>query len=79
MEKDYKYLTGNQTGALLVDFICRMKKGRRRTLVTTVVTGELGSDIAKKNGCRVLKTLTGSKYVCDRLDMLTDEQVPIGV
>lgn len=76
--KGYKYLTGNQTGALLVDFICRMKKGRRRTLVTTVVTGELGSDIAKKNGCRVLKTLTGSKYVCDRLDMLTDEQFLLG-
>lgn len=77
-ENGYRYLTGNQTGALLVDFICRMKKGRRRTLVTTVVTGELGSDIAKKNKCRVMKTLTGSKYVCDRLDMLTDEQFLLG-
>ncbi len=77
-ENGYRYLTGNQIGALLVDFICRMKKGMRRTLVTTVVTGELGSDIAKKNKCRVMKTLAGSKYVCDRLDMLTDEQFLLG-
>lgn len=74
----FRYLSGNQTGALLVDFLSSVKRGRRRTLVTTVVTGELGSDIAKKRGCRVLKTLTGSKYVCSRLDGLTDTQFLMG-
>jgi phosphoglucomutase len=47
-----------------------MKKGGispKSTVVKTVVTSELGSAIAKANGCRVLETLTGFKFIGEQI------------
>lgn len=66
----FQLITGNQMGALLVDFLCRMKKDSltpHATLVKTVVTGELGADIARRHGIQVEETLTGFKYIGEKI------------
>lgn len=67
---EYTLLTGNQTGALLVDFYLRFKKqslNPKSTLVKTIVTNDLGAEIARKNGLNVVETLTGFKYIGDQI------------
>lgn len=67
---DYTLLTGNQTGALLVDFYLKFKKqslNPKSTLVKTIVTNDLGAEIARKNGLNVVETLTGFKYIGEQI------------
>ncbi len=67
---EYTLLTGNQTGALLVDFYLKFKKqslNPKLTLVKTIVTNDLGAEIARKNGLNVVETLTGFKYIGDQI------------
>lgn len=76
---DYKLLTGNQTGALLVKFVLTMKKNTlnpKSTLVKTIVTSELGANIARKFGLIIEETLTGFKYIGDKINKYesTNEQ-----
>ena len=68
---EYVLLTGNQTGALLVNFVVSMNKDKlneKSTIVKTIVTSELGANIAKKYGLRVEETLTGFKYIGDKIN-----------
>ena len=68
---DYKLFTGNQTGALLVKFILTMHKNElnpKSTLVKTIVTSELGANIGRKFGLNVEETLTGFKYIGDKIN-----------
>lgn len=67
---EYTLLTGNQTGALLVDFYLKFKKqslNPKSTLVKTIVTNDLGAEIVRKNGLNVVETLTGFKYIGDQI------------
>ena len=68
---EYVLLTGNQTGALLVNFIMTMHKNdlnEKSTLVKTIVTSELGANIALNYGVKVEDTLTGFKYIGDKIN-----------
>ena len=68
---DYKLFTGNQTGALLVKFVLTMKKdtlNKKSTLVKTIVTSELGANIGRKFGLQIDETLTGFKYIGDKIN-----------
>ncbi len=68
---EYVLFTGNQTGALLVQFVLTMKKdslSEKSTLVKTIVTSELGANIARKFGLYVDETLTGFKYIGDKIN-----------
>jgi phosphoglucomutase len=74
---DYVLLTGNQIGALLVDFVVKnrvryasalLTKGIIPVLVKTIVTNELGAQIGQKNGLQVDETLTGFKYIGDKIN-----------
>lgn len=71
-DKDrYVLLTGNQTGALLVKFILTMKKAsltEKSTLVKTIVTSELGANIGRSFGLQIEETLTGFKYIGDKIN-----------
>ena len=67
----YVLMTGNQVGALLADFVLRFKKDaltEKSTLVKTIVTNDLGANIAKSYGLQVVETLTGFKYIGDRIN-----------
>ncbi len=68
--EDYQLLTGNQTGALLVKFVLDMKKAQlteKSTIVKTIVTSELGADIGRSFGLKIEETLTGFKYIGDKI------------
>lgn len=68
---EYKLFTGNQTGALLVKFVLTMKKdtlNKKSTLVKTIVTSELGANIGRKFGLQIEETLTGFKYIGDKIN-----------
>ncbi len=67
---EFVLLTGNQTGALLVDFVLRFRKdslGENPAVVKTVVTSSLGAVIAEKYGCTSVQTLTGFKYIGEKI------------
>lgn len=68
---EYTLFTGNQTGALLVKFVLTMKKdtlNEKSTLVKTIVTSELGANIARSFGLHIDETLTGFKYIGDKIN-----------
>lgn len=68
---EYVLFTGNQTGALLVNFILTMKKeslSSKSTLIKTIVTSELGAEIGRSFGLHTEDTLTGFKYIGDKIN-----------
>ena len=57
-------LTGNQLGALMLDFLCQVKPPKKdQFLVKSIVTTPLADRIAEKYGLSVTNTLTGFKYI----------------
>lgn len=69
---EYVLFTGNQTGALLVNFILTMKKdnlNEKSTLVKTIVTSELGANIGRAFGLNIEETLTGFKFIGERMNV----------
>lgn len=68
---EYVLITGNQMGALLVDFVLSHKKdmlNQKSTLVKTIVTNDLGANIGRNYGLNIVETLTGFKYIGDRIN-----------
>lgn len=66
----YQLMTGNQIGALLMDFILNhtgLNTLTNPAAIKTVVTSELGAEIAKKKGLTVFSTLTGFKYIGEKI------------
>lgn len=71
-EGEYVVLTGNQTGALLIDYMLsnlklQNKLNSKSTIVNTVVTGKLGETIARSYGVNVISVLTGFKYIGEKI------------
>lgn len=67
---EYVLMTGNQVGALLVDFVLSNRKdtlSEKSTLVKTIVTSEVGADIARSYGLNIVDTLTGFKYIGEQI------------
>ena len=70
---EYKLITGNQSGALILHYILtRMTEQgimpENPLMINTVVTSTLGDLVAKSFGVEVEKTLTGFKFIGDRID-----------
>ena len=67
----FQLFSGNQTGALLVNYVLTRRATSltpKSTLVKTIVTSEFGADIARKHGLQVVDTLTGFKFIGDRMN-----------
>ena len=67
---EFRLLTGNQIGALLMNFVLShtdISEYNNPAVVKTVVTSELGADIARKRGIFVFSTLTGFKFVGEKI------------
>ena len=74
---EYILLTGNQTGAILVDYILRTRKEQgtlpeHGMVYNTIVTSEFGAAIAKSFGMEVTSTLTGFKFIGEQAKYLED-------
>ncbi|GKZ04233.1 phosphoglucomutase [Paraclostridium bifermentans] len=71
-EGEYIVLNGNQVGSLLVNYILENLTNENRlpvnpTIVKTIVTSELGSVIAKSFGVESIDTLTGFKFIGEKI------------
>lgn len=78
---EYIMLNGNQIGVLLVDYILRQRSPFLKptaAIIKTVVTSELGAEIAKTYGLRVINTLTGFKYIGEQARLLGETNFVIG-
>ncbi len=69
---DYRLITGNQHGALLVDYIFGARKEdgtlpERPAFIKTIVTTELQRRIAEAHGAEVYDTLTGFKHIAAKI------------
>lgn len=68
----YRFLNGNQIGALLLEYILG-RLSEKGTLpvdgvvIKTIVTGELGKAVAASYGIRTMETLTGFKYIGEKM------------
>jgi phosphoglucomutase len=76
---DYVFLTGNQTGALLIEYICHSLKNQNRLpdngiMITTIVTNDLGNVIAQDYGIKVVLGFTGFKWIGEKIAEYCDEQ-----
>ena len=68
----YELLTGNQLGALLLHYLLSTKQVNgtlpdNGVLLKTIVTSELGAAIAKAFGVITVDTLTGFKYIAEKI------------
>ena len=68
---EYEFLNGNKIGALLVNYILSQRNDKKMTrkkdvIVKSVVTGDLGTEIAKKYNVKCIEVLTGFKNICDK-------------
>lgn len=68
-ENGFTFVTGNQTGALLVYYILsqRHRKNdlpKNGAIVKSIVTGNLAKAIADKYNIKTFETLTGFKFIC---------------
>ena len=75
---EYVLLSGNQTGALLLDYICsqRAKHGRmpeEPVFIKTIVTTELCQQIASSYGVATKNVLTGFKYIGEQISELESQ------
>ncbi|MFP4478433.1 MAG: phospho-sugar mutase [Candidatus Izemoplasmatales bacterium] len=75
---EFKFLNGNQTGALLLYYLLKEKKKlkilpEKGVVFNTIVTSNLGAEIAKSFGMDVISTLTGFKYIGEQARYLEKE------
>ena len=69
----YQTLTGNQSAALLMDYIFSEKKKRGElsndgVIYNTIVTSSIGKEIATFYGVKTEQFLTGFKFIGNRID-----------
>ena len=72
---EYVLLSGNETGILLLDYICsqRAKHGKmpeKPVMVKTIVTMDLAERIAAHYGLETRNVLTGFKYIGEQIGLL---------
>ena len=74
-QDSYRLITGNEAGALLLDYICAQRTARgtmpeNPVTVKTIVTTELVDKIAAKYGVSVISVLTGFKFIGEQIGLL---------
>jgi phosphoglucomutase len=71
-DRDYTLLTGNQTGALLIEYLLTQIKDRGEMppngrVFKTIVTSDLGRVIAEFHGASTEDVLTGFKFIGEKI------------
>jgi phosphoglucomutase len=75
---EYFIMTGNQSGAIMVDYLLSSLKEKGQlpadgVVVKTIVTSEMGAVIAQSYGAEVMNTLTGFKYIGEKMTQFDQE------
>lgn len=76
--EEYKLLTGNEVGLLLLDFICSQRQKHNKMpddplFVKTIVTMDLAEKIAEHYGVKTVNVLTGFKFIGEVIGRLEDK------
>ena len=76
---EFKFLNGNQTGAILLYYLLSEKQKlnslpKKGVVFNTIVTSNLGSEIARKYGMEVISTLTGFKFIGEQARYLENDE-----
>jgi phosphoglucomutase len=76
---DFVPLNGNQTGALLVNYLLRSMKEKSSLprdgfIVKSIVTGDMAKTIADNYGVKTYETLTGFKNICGKALEIEDRR-----
>jgi len=69
---EYTVLTGNQLGALMLEYLLLQKQEKgilpeNGVVIKTIVTSEIGRTIAKAYGIPTIDTLTGFKFIGEKI------------
>jgi len=78
---EYILLTGNQTGAILLDYLAKFKKhSKHANVYNTIVTSNFAKAICKKYDLKLFQTLTGFKFIGEQASLIegTDEEFFFG-
>ena len=72
---EYRVLTGNQTGVLLLDYLIGAKNRTGKmpedpVALKTIVTTEMARKVAEVNGLQCYDTFTGFKFLAEKKDKL---------
>ena len=75
---EHVLLSGNQTGILLLDYICMMRNKNHMlpkdpVFVKTIVTSDMAGKVAEHYGVKVVDVLTGFKYIGEQIKLLEDK------
>lgn len=75
---EYKLLTGNEVGLLLLDFLASKAGGSgadmaRVVACTTIVSAPMADDVARARGLELRRTLTGFKFIGEQVGVLESE------
>ena len=74
----YRLITGNEMGIILLDYICRTRLAQGTmpadpVAVTTIVSTDMATPVAKKYGVELRRTLTGFKFIGEQIGKLEAE------
>lgn len=72
LDGEYVVLTGNQTGALFLDYLLKQKQAKgtlptNGVVLKTIVTSEIGRAIATSFGLQTIDVLTGFKFIAEKI------------
>ena len=73
--EDYRLITGNEMGVLLLDYICRrrLEQGtmpETAVAVTTIVSTDMADAVAAHYGVELRRVLTGFKFIGEQIAIL---------
>ncbi len=76
---EYEILSGNQIGVLLFDYICSQRKKyemmpAKPVMVKSIVTTDMGEQIAKHYGVCTINVLTGFKFIGEQIGKMEIEE-----
>ena len=74
---DYRLITGNEMGVLLLDYICRKRletntMPERPVAVTTIVSTDMADAVAADYGVELRRVLTGFKFIGEQIALLEE-------
>lgn len=78
-EGNYQILTGNQMGALMLEYLLSQRKSSgtlpsNGAVIKTIVTSEIGRAIAENYGLVTFDTLTGFKFIGEKINEFEETQ-----
>lgn len=75
--KKWNYPNGNQIGVLIADYILRSREEipKNATMISTIVSTPLLDTIANRNGISTFRTLTGFKYIGEKIKQFETKEL----